>query len=289
MSKTTTRVLPLAALALLVALAAGLVLALRHGPGVERVRLLGRPVVVRETLAPRDPQFGDTVVATIDVFADASRVDPQSLRVTTGFAPYRVASSTRSVRTVSGVTVMHLEHRLRCLAAACVPPGDSRTLRFAPVRVSYRAGSLTRPWPALTVHSRVAKADLRHPILHVPPPEPAASDYRLPPRPTAYTLFAIAGLLAAGGAALLLIVALRHVELGRRRESSLEQILDELGAASANGDSGRRRRALEELARQLERLDEPLSVETRVLAWGPGDPQPDAVSELASRVRAAVS
>lgn len=293
MSARSRHALSLAALALLLVLALTLALALRHEPGQTSVHLGDRPVAVERALTPRDPQFGDTVVATIDVFVDPARVDTHTVRVRTSFAPYGVASSRRTVRSVAGVSVTHVVDRLRCLAAVCVPPGDSRTVRFPPVRVSYRNGArpatLVAAWPALRLHSRVAKADLRHPILRVPRPQPAASDYRLPPRATGYTLLALAGLMALGGGALLLRVGLRRRDPARRGAPPLERILGELAAASSNGDSGRRRRALEELARELEPLDEPLSVESRVLAWAPHDPQPDAISELTSRVRTAVS
>ena len=286
------RLLPLAALVVLAALVLGLVLALRHEPGGRQARLDGRPVSAVGTLSPREPQFGDTVVATVDVFVDSRRVDPDTVRVTTGFTPYQVTASTRMVRSDEGVSITHLERRLRCLGVACVPPGTASTVRFEPVRVSYREGSQPRSlavaWPVLHVHSRVALADLRHPLLRVPPPH-AASDYRLPPRPTGYALLALAALLALGGSTLLLLVGLRRFAPVRRGTNTpLERILVELAAASSNGDSGRRRRALEQLARELEPLDPGLSVESRVLAWGPEDPKVDAVADLAGRAQTAV-
>ena len=76
----------------------------------------------------------------------------------------------------------------------------------------------------------------------------------------------------------------------RRREvPPLERALAELATASADDDPGRRRRALESLAHELERLDAPLSAESRLLAWSPRDPQPEAISELSLRVRGAVA
>lgn len=286
------RLLPFAALALLAALVTGLVLALRHDPGGPPARLQGRPVSAVATLSPREPQFGDTVLATLDVLVDPRRVDPGSVGVATGYAPYRVAASERTVRREGGVPDIHLESRLRCLALACVPPGTASTVRFQPVRVSYREGSQARSlavtWPALHVHSRVAVADLQHPLLRIPPPR-ASSGYRFPPGPTGYALLALAGVLALGGSALLLLVALRRFEPARSRTGTpLERILAELAAASANGDSGRRRRALEELARKLEPFDSGLSAESRVLAWGPEDPQAEAVADLAGRAQTAV-
>jgi len=286
------RLLQFGALALLVALAIGFALALAHRPAGGHIDLGGRPVSVRQELTPRDPQFGDTVVATIDVFADPSRVDAGSMQVRTHFEPYVVASTSRSVRSTGGVSVTHVESRLRCLGLPCVPSGSVTAFHFDPVRISYRedAGNrtVTSAWPTLRVHSRVTKADLARPVLQVPAPVAAPARYRLPPAATGYALLALAGLLAAGGAALLIGVGLRQMAPGRRRVSPLERVLGELAASCSNGDSGRRRLALEDLARELEPLDEPLCVESRVLAWGPGEPQAEAISDLTSRVRTAV-
>jgi FMN phosphatase YigB (HAD superfamily) len=65
----------------------------------------------------------------------------------------------------------------------------------------------------------------------------------------------------------------------------VERILLELEAGGTNGDSGRRRSALEQLARELGPVDPELSSESRVLAWAPTDPPPDAIEELARRAR----
>ena len=75
----------------------------------------------------------------------------------------------------------------------------------------------------------------------------------------------------------------------RRGPTPLERILLELEASGSNGDSGRRRVALEQLARELGALDPELSRESRVLAWAPSDPPPDAIDELARRARAVVT
>ena len=291
MTPRSRRLLQLGALALLIVLAVGLALALAHRPSGARADLGGRAVSVRQELTPRDPQFGDPVVATIDVFADSSRVDAGTVQVKAAFGPYTVAAGSRGVRLIGGVWVMHVERRLRCLGLACVPPGSTKVVRFTPVRVSYREGSRTHalasPWPPLRIHSRVTEAELARSVLRVPAPVAAPPRYSLSPTATGSVLLALAALLAAAAAALLLRVALRST-VPMRRVPPLERVLRELAAASSNGDSGRRRRALEELARELEPLDLPLSVESRILAWGPGEPQPEAISDLAGRVRTAV-
>jgi uncharacterized protein (DUF58 family) len=139
------------------------------------------------------------------------------------------------------------------------------------------------------VHTRVSASDVKQPFLRVGPAQPSQTQYRLPPEAIGYTLLALAALLALGGGALALRVAFGAGWVPRRSGAApLERILRELAGASSNGDSGRRRRALEDLARELEPVNEPLSVESRVLAWAPQDPPPEAIADLTSRVLAEV-
>jgi hypothetical protein len=268
------RLLQAGALALLIALGAGLTLALLHGPS--HGDLGSGPLTIRTQLSPQDPQFGDTVVATIDVSGARDNV-----RVRSNFAPYAVVSTRRSVRAAGGESFVRIVTRLRCLELSCLPGAAIKTFRLKPVRVSGEAHA----WPPLRVHSRITKGDSARPVLRVPPPAAAPARYGVSPTAAGTVLLVLAGLLAAGGVFLLLRVALRKIVPTRRPLPPLERVLAELAASSSNGDFGRRRRALEELARELEPLDEPLSVESRVLAWGPDEPRPEAVSDLATRVR----
>jgi hypothetical protein len=286
------RLLP-AALAVFAALVAALLFATLHRPGGTNVLPGSHAVSVEARLSPQDPQFGDTVRASAEVLVDRKRVDPHTIRLRTGFAPYRLAAATRSIRTSGGYSVVRLEQVLRCVSVLCVPSGARKTFHFAPLRVAYREGSARRTlaisWPVLRVHSRVAAADLSHPVLRVPP-APPPSRYRLSPGVTGYTLLALAAVLALGGAALVVRAGLRvwatHL---RRREPLLDRILWELAAAASDGDARRRRQALEQLARELEHVDGPLSTESRALAWAPSDPPADSISELTTRVRAVMA
>jgi hypothetical protein len=281
------RALALAALLLAAGLAAFFAVAALRGPSQNAVRLSGRPVAVVRTLSAAEPQFGDSVVATIDVFVDARRVDPRSVTVDARFTPFAVTSSTRSVRRAGGVSIVRVVDRLDCLDAPCLPKSASATFRFPRLRIAYRGGVLVAAWPALRVHARLEAADLGHAVLRVGPPQ-AHQSYRLPPGVTGWLLLA-AGLVGALGGFTLIARAtlpLLAVARGRRRGTPLERILGEL--TSANGDIGRRRRTLEQLARELEPLDESLSFESRVLAWSPQEPEPAAISDLAQRVRSVV-
>lgn len=287
------RLLPAAALALFGALAAAFLFAVLHRPGGTSVRPGPHAVSVQARLSPQDPQFGDTVWASAEVLVDRKRVDPRSIRLRTGFAPYHLLSVRRSIRTSGGYSVVRLEQLLRCLNVLCVPSGARKTFRFEPLLVTYREGSARKTvataWPVLRVHSRVAAADLSHPVLRVPPAAPPSS-YRLSPTVTGYTLLAVAAVLALAGAVLALRagLGLRATRL-RRREPLLDRILGELAAAASNGDIRRRRQALEQLACELEHVDGALSTESRALAWAPGDPQADSISELTTRVRAVMA
>ena len=269
-----------AILVLAAALAVGFAVAVLHRPGGSAPSGTGpRPVSVRQSLTPRDAQFGDTVVATTDVVAD------RPVRLATDFAPYHVVSASRSVHRANGLEHTHVEQRLRCLELVCVPAGSGTTVRFAPLRVSYRGRSRSLAWPALRVGSRVGAADVRRAVFRVPLPAAAAPAAR----PAAgWTLLAFAAALAVGGAALLVGLWLPRRPARRPETPPLERALAE-ATASAGSDAGSRRRALEALARELEPLDAPLSAESRVLAWAPGDPRPDAIVELTGRVREAVA
>lgn len=269
-----------AILAVAAALAVGFAVAALHRPhGSAPPRAGAEPVSVQLSLTPRDAQFGDTVVATTDVVAD------RPVRLSTDFAPYHVVSVSRRVRRANGLTRTHVEQRLRCLRPACVPAGSSATVRFEPLRVSYGGGSHALAWPALRVASRVGAADMRAARFRVPLPVAAVPAARTG---TGWALLALAGTLAVGGAALLLWLWLPRRPARGPETPPLERALAEATAAAAS-DAGRRRRALDALARELEPLDAPLSAESRVLAWAPGDPRPDAIVELTSRVREEVA
>ncbi len=280
------RAFALAALVVAAGLAALFAVAALRRPAQSAVRLSGGPVAVLRTLTPGEPQFGDSVVATIQVFVDTRRVDPRSVTLDARFTPFAVTSSTRSVRRAGGISIVRVVDSLDCLDAACLPKSTAATFRFPRLRIAYHGGRLVVAWPALRVHARLEAAGLDHDVLRVGVPQ-AHPSYRFPPGVTGWLLLAIGLVGALGGLALVAGAALPLLEIGGgRRRSPLERILGEL--TTSNGDIGRRRRTLERLARELEPLDESLSFESRVLAWSPQEPEPGAISDLAERVRTAV-
>jgi hypothetical protein len=283
---STRRVLPIAALVLALALVAALAVAALHRPAQGSLTVSGRPVAVLESLTPTELQFGDPVVATIQVVVDPRRVDPGAVVVHESFAPFRVRSRVRTVHATGGVSVIRIVDRLDCLDAACLGAGAATTFRLPKLRVTYPGGRLTQAWPGLRVAPRVRAADLEHPVLRVAAPV-AHPAYRLPPGVTGWALLAAGLILALLGLVLLARAVVPALRPSRRRPA-LERLLRELTAAT-NGDGAGRRSTLEQLARELEPLDEPLSYESRVLAWAPQEPSPDSVSELVRRVREATT
>jgi hypothetical protein len=279
------RLLPAAALVLGLGLVATLVVAALHRPAQGSLRLTGRPVAVRRSLTPTQLQFGDPVVVTIEVVVDKRRVDPGSVVVSALFSPFSVRSSARTVHAMGDVSVVRVVDRLDCLDPACLPAGAASTFRFPKLRVSYAGGETVEAWPSVRVAPRVRAADLEHPLLRVAPPTEQPT-YRLPPTATGWTLLAAALVVALAGLALLARAVVPALRAPRRRTTTLERLLRELTTES-NGDGRRRRSALEQLARELEPLHEPLSYESRVLAWAPHEPSPHAVSELVQRIREA--
>jgi hypothetical protein len=249
------------------------------------------PLAVRVSFAPLDGGFGDPVTAVVDVFVDATLVEPASVRILPRFAPYATVARTRVVSAAGPATRIRFTRRLSCLAVDCVPRHALRVFTFPDLTVRYRqigiATTARVAWPRLSVHSRLSDALRRTPTLRLGDLHSAPPSFRVAPGRAATALSAAAVVLGATGAGLLLALTLMPLLAAlRRRPGALERILLEL--QRTNGDMGRRRSALEQLARELAPLDGELSQESRVLAWAPGEPQPAAIDELARRARALV-
>ena len=282
------RAWPVGALATAGCLTLAFAVAILHGPATTTAVLKGQPVTADTRLVPDDPQFGDTVVATIDVVVDPRRADPRSVEVAARFAPFSITSSTQTTRRTGGLEVIRIVDRLDCLGQACLPRGRVASFRFPRLRVTYPGGSMAARWPELRVHSRLDAADLAHPMLRVDPPV-AHPSYRVPPTVTGWALIAAAVIGAIAGLFLVVRAAAPSLTRARRPPHPIDELLAELARSGADGDPGRRRTVLERLACELEPVHAPLSHESRVLAWAPEAPQPAAISDLASRVRETVA
>lgn len=268
----------------------------------------GRPAIaVRAALQPRIVLFGDTITARVEVTLDPRRVDPGSVRVAAGFAPWElVGKPERKRRDAPAVAYLRTSFTLRCVRGACVPPRETAPLQFPPGRVTYaergarRRRSLRAVWPVLVVHTRIISSDFQRPDALASPwtadlvSLPAAS-YRLAPGIVLVLAATGGGISAAAG------LALAYLAWPRRRPPLAPQPQPQAGLgplqralallqdpARPNGPAGRRR-ALELVAEELAaRGESGLAEAARALAWSQQEPPVEEASRLAARARAAL-
>jgi hypothetical protein len=260
-------------------------------------RLLDEPVTVKRSLSTSAALFGDPVRAEVTVYSDNSRVGGRSVRVSTAFAPYRVAATRVEREQQGGVTLLRTRISLECLTLTCLPPpGRSRVIRFPPVTVTYRSEGRDQkilvPWQALQVSSRLPAATKTSVGIVDSAPQ---LDPQLERSPTALrvSFLVIAVILALGGTALVVTALWPSTYLTRRRErrlSPLERSLQHVEAAAEGDDEAARRKTLDDLAVHLAEIPSPaLAVRTRALAWGQSPPDSEAVTSLTEHVRATLN
>ena len=278
----------LAAVVLLVGVAGG------WWQGSGRAPRPSRPLVASASLWPRALEFGDPLVARLELLVDPAAVDAASVRVEPRFAPYRVRATTAKARSAGRAELVSRSFALECLTPACVPERQQVERRFLPVVVSYRtvAGRAARmeiDWPSVRLSSHLSDADRAAPAarLRVDAPLPPVS-YRLEPGALR------AGLAAGAGALAVLAAVLAALGLRRPRgavpapEPELEPLARALllvRASAANGFPAERRKALGRLARELGasgRSD--LAHAAARLAWSAESPSTDAAGAFAAHV-----
>lgn len=255
-------------------------------------------------LEPRIVLFGDTIAATVDVVVDRDAVDPGTVRVAWGPAPWKlVRPPERTVETDAGTAHVRTTYLLRCLTRECAPVRPTEEITFAPARVTYPGADASGPerveaaWPTLLVHTRLGGLDSgRRDQLAAPWTAdlvslPAVS-YRVRPGLAIGVLVALAALVFG-------IAALVTYRAWPRREpepepepppppvaSALEQALALLESPVAVNGTESRRRALELVADEVERVgDLDLALAARALAWSPDAPEAPATRALATRLR----
>lgn len=268
----------------------------------------GEEIRVTTSLEPRFPAFGDTVRATVDVVLDPRRVDPESVRIETDFAPWElVARPKERRRAVAGAVLVQAEHTLRCTTGPCLPGGATQASRLPAARVTYaplegpERRAARAEWPLLVVSSRLAAS-----ALDTSDPAPFRADLvTLPPptTPIAPVLLAagiggVAALLACLGAALVALAwppARPEPERPPQPEratslSPLERALALLEESTIRDGAGERRRALELVAGELEAWgDDDLAGIARALAWSSSAPEGSQTDALVARVRGALA
>lgn len=274
-------------------------------------------IEARAALSPRPVTFGDTVAARVDVTLDRRRIDADSVRVATDFAPWAPTAEPERTRR-EGETTTHIRSTwtLRCLTSACLPPGQPLRIPLEPATVTYdtlgpQAASgrrLTARWPLLVVHTRLETSVLapsafgsgtnpfetpwRADMVSMPP-----VSYRVEPQTARIPLFGAAGAFA------LLGVALAYLGRPRRRPkpvvvpdaphapvlTPVEQALAMLEDAVAANGATDRRRALELVAAELAgRGSHDLAQLARTLAWSRQSPALERTTPLAEEARPAL-
>lgn len=275
-------------------------------PSAESLPEIEAGVVV----APREVLFGDTVQARFEIVVDKERVDPGSVRVAADFSPWDVVGKSATRRQDDGdASYLRTTFVLRCLTGTCLPSGQSARYDFRPARIAFGAprdqriaeSSIELPLPPIRVYSRFAAATRdadpfsspwRADVLSLP-----AVSYGLAPGVLLAVLLGGAAIAAIAG------VALAYVAWPRRLPapppeppppapvpvlSPLEQALVLLEHSIRTNGAAAQRRALEQVAEQLELSDwgDPkLAREAKVLAWSEDVPPVEETTSLAARVR----
>lgn len=275
--------------------AAGVLLLAHDERGPEPVGLPGAPIAIRTSL-PATTNFGDRVVARVDVALDDEAVDVHRVQFDVDLVPLTALAQPRVSRvSTEGRTIVSYRAEAACLEDACLGQTATRAVRLHPVRVRVprqggRIAVASKSWPVLEVRSRVTSGDLargRPPFRADVTPPPVG--YRVAPSTLAFVLDALAGLLAAAG----VLAAARRVLRARTRSLKADQRSDvERALAFAREAMERpapdRRRALDLLARLLSPGHERLAGTARRLAWSPAPPSGEAVAKLVDDVAAEV-
>lgn len=265
--------------------------------GEDAVTQSPETIAVQARVTPDVHTFGEPVVASVEVVADAGFIKPETVRVETEFDPYELAGeATVDREIVDGVARIVFRYPLRCLREGCDAAAARGVAQLEPGLVRYRFVEGSGPgrhildWPPFEVASRVSPADveaLRWRASDTTLPEATS---RVGPVGLALALLALAGVLA--GAAFWLARRLWRTERedtteeARVDRSPLERALDLVLADSGNGAaSPDRRRTLERLARELAAVGQRgLADDARALAWSPQVASSDEVAGLARRV-----
>lgn len=305
--------------ALLLALVVGTSTALVAGcagSGDETAPPPGRALATSRTLTPTAHLFGDFVQARLDVIVDRKKLDPDRVRATLDFLPYRIQGGIkRSQDDFSHFSRLRWEATLRCITIACVPSriqsvlggqegrGERRTYRFKPALVTYEeraTGKVSRlravSWPPLDAISRLSPDEQQVPAYLTLGPGGEFGSTLAPIAEPSYRAPAwliAGGLLAAALALLALPVTLVVREVRRRRPvpepdgylPPLERALQRVEHTRDHGDAEERREALEALAHELN--GDGRAARVRALAWRPEAPATGETTALVAELRGA--
>jgi hypothetical protein len=256
------------------------------------------PIAVTAMLGPQQHLFGDPVRARVEVILDAKRINPDTVKVRTNFAPYRPLRPPQRVETSAGsITRLRFDYALSCLGYRCLPVGQRRfNLRNASVEYRTRSGQTGRTdeidWPTLLVTGRIPATRMWEARLQNDDyTELGKPTYRISPTFVEIVALVLA-VLFAGGALVLILRLLPLARIAERlglktvdRRTSLERALAKVQeTAEAEPDAGRR--ALERLAHELRKARSPeLAGAASRLAWSRDYPADGRLTSLSSEVQ----
>ena len=268
-------------------------------------------IQARSAILPGVVLFGDTLTARLDVVIDRSKVDPGSVRVHAGFAPWQAAAPPKQVRRDGSASSTYIgkTYVLRCLQADCTAQNDTFVEDFDKARVTYvtRDGThrvLQVKWPQLVVDSRYAQKTLSAQGAPVAPWKAAL--FSLPPATYSISPTLLFALLLTGGLVLLFATG-GLVYLAWRPAAvqatpappppprapvlpPLERALLLLELSEREDGAGDQRRALERVADELARRGElELARKARALAWSEQAPGTEQTMEFAASARSKVT
>lgn len=268
-------------------------------------------IQARGALLPGVVLFGDTLTARLDVTLDRSKIDPGSVRVQAGFAPWKPVAPAKQVRRdgSGSSTYIGKTYVLRCLEAACTSQNDSVVEDLDQARVSYVTRDGTHKvmkvrWPQLIVDSRYAQKTLSAAGSTAAPWKAAL--FSLPSLTYSISPSLLFALLLIGGLGLLLAAGVL-VHMARRRPEveaapapapappapvlpPVERALLLLELSERVDGAGDQRRALERVADELTRRGETeLARAARALAWSERPPGTEQTIEFAASARPKVT
>lgn len=274
----------------------------------------GRDVASSRSLTPTAHLFGEFVEARLDVIVDRAKLDPDLVRTSLDFLPYRIQGGIRRSREdFSRFTRLRLEATLRCVTIACVPSriqsvlggqegrGERRTYRFKPARVTYddpktgKVRLLKRVfWPPLDAISRLSPDEEQISAYAAAGPGGEFASTLAPVAEPSYRAPAwlLGGALLAAALALLAFPATLVVREVRRRRpdaeaatrvTALELALLRVELVQDHGDAGAQREALEALALELD--GDGRAARVRALAWQPDAPSPAETTAIVTELR----
>jgi hypothetical protein len=254
-------------------------------------------LTVSARVTPDVHAFGEPVVATVEVVADAAFIKPDTVRVETDFDPYQLAGEpTVDRQVIDGVARVVFTYPLRCLREGCDAAAARGVAQLEQGFVHYRFVEGSGPgrhildWPPFEVASRVSPEAVEQLRWRASDTVLPAVTTRIGPGGVAVVVLGIAAVLA--GIAVWLARRLWRtervgvVEEERPDRSPLERALELVLSGSSNGAaSPDRRTALERLARELTNVGQDgLAGDARALAWAPGAATADDVTGFARRV-----